>query len=150
MGRDIPKRISNPIRSIAPAALLRDWTGGERTPRWPPRHHRRPDRPHRRSVTRTGRPGLGHRRGSVIGPGEQPPDQLGSLAEAPCLGGSRGGEVGLDPLQHPRQHHREGEEGSGLVPAEACSGEIKHSKRLLRSTAINLNEPNRGKREPTS
>jgi hypothetical protein len=32
--------------------------------------------------------------------------------------------------------------GVGLVVAEACSAESKHSKRLLGSTAINLNELN--------
>jgi hypothetical protein len=67
---------------------------------------------HRRSATRAGGAVLGHDGGGEPARREQPPDQLGPLAEAPAFGGSGGREIGLDLCQHPRQRDREGDEGS--------------------------------------
>ena len=61
----------------------------------------------------SGWPPLGH--GVVIVPPrpEQPPDQLRPLEEPSRLGWSRGGEIiCFDLFQHPRQRHREREQGS--------------------------------------
>lgn len=43
---------------------------------------------------------------------EQLADQSGPLPKAPRLGGTRGGECGLDPFQHSRQRDGEGEKGA--------------------------------------
>jgi hypothetical protein len=74
---------------------------------------------------------------------EQPSNQLGAPAEAPLLSRSYilAGEFGLDLLKHPRQRHREGDEGSvqigGGHSGFLCSGLSGHCQRRLASGVDN-------------